>query len=148
MAGTPTSPDPMPIRAPRQPAARPILVVEDDTALARLMEALLSSAGHVVRTVCDGASAVAAVRDTRPALVLLDLTIPRLDGWQVLERIRAGGDPPPVVLFTGDYAAGRRAQNAGVAASILKPFDVDELLDTVERLLVPENDAAPNIDHA
>jgi DNA-binding response OmpR family regulator len=138
----------MPNRASRQPAARPILVVEDDTALARLMEALLSSAGHAVQVVGDGESAVAAVRDVRPALVLLDLTIPKLDGWQVLERIRAGGDPPPVVLFTGDYAAGRRAQGAGVAASILKPFDVDELLATVERLLEPANDTSPNIERA
>jgi DNA-binding response OmpR family regulator len=145
MAGTASSPDPMSGRAPRQPAAQPILVVEDDTALARLMEALLSSAGHTVRTVGDGESAVAAVRDARPALVLLDLTIPKLDGWQVLERLRAGGNAPPVVLFTGDHTASRRAQNAGVAAAILKPFDVDELLATVERLLAPSSDADAEI---
>lgn len=143
MAGSPTVPDPIPDHAPRQSVAHPILVVEDDTALARLMEALLTSAGHTVRIAGDGESAIAAVRDARPALVLLDLTIPKLDGWQVLERLRAGGDPPPVVLFTGDYAAGRRARHAGVAASILKPFDVDELLATVERLLAPANDNSP-----
>jgi DNA-binding response OmpR family regulator len=136
MAGTPQPPDPTPEHAPPPPpAARTILVVEDDTALARLMEALLSSAGHSVQTVGDGESAIAAVRDARPALVLLDLTIPKLDGWQVLERLHAAGDAPPVVLFTGNYAASERAEGAGVAAAILKPFDVDELLATIDRLL-------------
>ncbi|MGD9895168.1 MAG: response regulator transcription factor [Dehalococcoidia bacterium] len=140
MAGTPNPAEPASGRAPRPTAAPPILVVEDDTALARLMEALLTSAGHTVRTVADGESAVTAVRDARPALVLLDLTIPKLDGWQVLERLRAGGDAPPVVLFTGDHSASRRAHQAGVAAAILKPFDVDELLATVERLLATPAD--------
>jgi DNA-binding response OmpR family regulator len=68
--------------------------------------------------------------------VLLDLTLPKLDGWEVLDRLRAMGDAPPVVLFTGHHAATERALDAGAAAAILKPFDVDDLLATVERLLV------------
>jgi DNA-binding response OmpR family regulator len=147
MAGTPNPADPASGHASQPPATQPILVVEDDIALARLMEALLTSAGHTVRTVGDGESAVAAVREARPALVLLDLTIPKLDGWQVLERLHAGGDPPPVVLFTGDYSASRRAQNAGVVAAILKPFDVDELLATIERLLAVPGDGDTEPEH-
>jgi DNA-binding response OmpR family regulator len=137
MAGSSQPSDPTPERASQQSQSKPahILVVEDDTALARLMEALLASAGHSVQTVGDGESALEVVRTHRPALLLLDLTIPKLNGWQVLEQLQATADPPPVVLFTGNHTASRRAQSAGVAAAILKPFDVDELLATVDRLL-------------
>ena len=137
MAGSPQPSDPTPEHAQEQPHSNParILVVEDDGALARLMEALLVSAGHSVQTVGDGESALDAIRDHRPALILLDLTIPKLTGWQVLEQLQEAGDATPVILFTGNHAASQRAQSAGVAAAILKPFDVDELLATVDRLL-------------
>jgi DNA-binding response OmpR family regulator len=113
-----------------------ILVVEDDAPLARLMEALLDSAGYRVISVGDGESALASVHSNRPDLMLLDLTLPKLDGWEVLDRLQTTEHAPPVILFTGHHAAGDRALQAGAAAAILKPFDVDDLLDTVERLLV------------
>lgn len=124
-----------------QPSAPPssdgavILVVEDDAPLARLIEALLDSAGYRVVSVGDGESALASVRGNRPALMLLDLTLPKLDGWEVLDRLQATEDAPPVILFTGHHAVGGRALEAGAAAAILKPFDIDDLLNTVERLL-------------
>lgn len=116
-------------------SGRLVLVVEDDLPLARLMEALLQSAGYRVRTAGDGESGLDAVHAEQPALVLLDLTIPKLDGWEVLSRLKETDGAPPVVLFTGHRAASERAQSAGAAAAILKPFDIDHLLDTVERLL-------------
>ncbi|HET8647928.1 MAG TPA: response regulator [Vicinamibacteria bacterium] len=120
-----------------------ILVVEDDAPLARLIEALLDSAGYRVISAGDGERALESVRSDHPALVLLDLTLPKLDGWEVLERLRAaGGCRPPVILFTGHHAALDRALEAGAAAAILKPFDVDDLLNTVERLL-PEGAEPP-----
>ena len=112
-----------------------ILVVEDDVPLARLMEALLDSAGYRVIGAGDGERALASMQTDRPALVLLDLTLPKVDGWQVLERLRGIDDAPPVILFTGHRAAIERALAAGAAAAILKPFDVDDLLTTVERLI-------------
>lgn len=112
-----------------------ILVVEDDLPLARLMEALLDSAGYRVISVGDGESALASVHADRPALMLLDLTLPKLDGWEVLDRLQAAEDAPPVILFTGHRGATDRALEAGAAAAILKPFDVDDLLNTVERLI-------------
>ena len=129
---------------PPQPSETPppdgatILVVEDDLPLARLMEALLESAGYHVVSVGDGEAALSSLRADRPALVLLDLTLPRLDGWEVLERLREDLEAPPVILFTGHRAATERAIAAGAAAAVLKPFDVDDLLATVERLLVSE----------
>ncbi len=114
---------------------RLILVVEDDVPLARLMEALLESAGYRVHVAADGQSGLDAVWSERPALVLLDLTIPRLDGWEVLSRLQETGGAPPVILLTGHQAAAQRAESAGAAAGMLKPFDIDDLLGTVERLL-------------
>lgn len=112
-----------------------VLVVEDDQALARLMEALLLSEGYAVRRAADGQAALDAVRGERPDLILLDLTLPRLDGWQVLERLRALPKPPPVALLTGLSGVRHRASEAGAAATVQKPFDVDDLLRTVARLL-------------
>lgn len=112
-----------------------VLVVEDDLSLARLLEALLESAGYASRLVGDGHAALDAVRGEHPVLVLLDLSLPRMDGWEVLERLRALDNAPPVVLLTGHVNVGRRATRAGAAAVVLKPFDVDDLLATVERLI-------------
>jgi two-component system OmpR family response regulator len=116
-----------------QPAT--ILVVEDDVSIARLLEALLGSAGYAVRVERDGRTGLDAAQTERPALILLDLTLPELDGWDVLDRLRAAGDAPPVVLLTGHARIASRATSAGAAAVVIKPFDVDDLLSTVERLL-------------
>ena len=121
--------------APPDQTAPLVLVVEDDLPLARLMEALLESAGYRVRRAGDGQSALETIHAARPALVLLDLTLPKLDGWGVLERLRPDEQAPPVILLTGDARAGRQAEEAGAAATILKPFDIDELLATIEQLL-------------
>jgi DNA-binding response OmpR family regulator len=119
----------------KQLIAQTILVVEDDPPLARLIEALLETEGYRVRQVTDGQAALDAVRDERPALVLLDVTLPKLDGWQVLARLRAEPCPPPVVLLTAQARVAGRAQAAGAAAAVLKPFDIEELLRLVARLL-------------
>jgi DNA-binding response OmpR family regulator len=75
------------------------------------------------------------VVDERPAAVLLDLTLPGLSGWEVLERLSAIGGAPPVVVLTADMTAIPRAHQAGAAAAILKPFDIDEVLDVTGRLI-------------
>lgn len=112
-----------------------ILVVEDDIPLARLMDALLVSEGYRVRTVHDGFAALDTIQQESPALVLLDLTLPRMDGWDVLERVRALANPPPVALLTGHASVATRARDAGAATLVQKPFDIDELLQIVATLL-------------
>lgn len=120
---------------PAESAPPLVLVVDDDDAIRRLLDALLGSAGYRVRTAADGQEALDVVREARPAVVLLDLTLPKLDGWQVLERLHTAGDATPVVLLTGHRHLVQRAHRAGATAALLKPFDVDELLDLVERLV-------------
>jgi len=111
-----------------------ILVVEDDPAILRLLVALLTSAGYDVQTAVDGEEALALCARARPAAVFLDVTLPRRSGWEVLAELRARGDAPPVVMLTADAGAARRALRAGAAAAILKPFDIDEVLEAAGRL--------------
>ncbi|MFN8557568.1 MAG: response regulator [Dehalococcoidia bacterium] len=110
-----------------------MLVVEDDRAVAHLLEALLTSAGFAVRTAMDGPEALTAL-DDRPDAVLLDVTLPDMTGWDVLAAVRALPAAPPVLLLTGDRAALRRARQAGAAQALLKPFDIDEVLRLTRRL--------------
>src|SRR5581483_11615209 len=112
-----------------------VLVVEDDASIRRLLEALLATAGHEVFLAMDGAEALDIARDQVPDLVFLDLTLPDISGWDVLAAMRALPSPPPVVLLTGDEAAVRGARAAGAAGALLKPFDIDDLLEITTRLL-------------
>jgi DNA-binding response OmpR family regulator len=111
------------------------LIVEDDPAISRLLEALLSSAGYRVTAVAEGETALAYCAHARPGVVFLDLTLPDISGWDLLARLRALPDPPPVVVLTADSAAVSRARAAGAADAILKPFDIDEVLAIAARLL-------------
>ncbi len=114
-------------------SGRRVLVVEDDLPLARLMEALLQSAGYRVRTAGDGESGLNAVHAEQPALVLLDLTIPKLDGWEVLSRLRAAaGQQTPVVVMTAGYNAQERALASGAQGYLGKPFELEDLYTAVE----------------
>lgn len=112
-----------------------VLVVEDDPAIRRLLVALLSSAGYAVHAVTDGQEALAFSATARLGAVFLDVTLPEVSGWDVLARLRAAGDAPPVVLLTADASAVCRARTEGAAAAILKPFDIDEVLDLAAQLL-------------
>ena len=114
-----------------------VLVVEDDPAIRRLLEALLTSAGYQVYVAADGPEAFALVAAQRFDGVFLDVSLPGLSGWEVLSRLRAAPDAPPVVVLSGDPNAVRRARTSGAADAILKPFDIDELLNAAERLLGP-----------
>ena len=117
-----------------------ILVVEDDDAVREVTTAVLESGGYTVRAVSDGPSALTAATAERPALVLLDLSLPVLDGWQVLARMRAADTTLPIILLTGHVLGADRAREAGAAATVLKPFDIDALLSVVASILA----AAPS----
>ncbi|TFZ08706.1 response regulator transcription factor [Ramlibacter humi] len=106
-----------------------LLLVEDDASMRAALERSLSRRGLQVQTCGDGALALAAWRAFHPDVVVLDLSLPNLDGLQVLERARAEGLATPVLLLTARGTVGDRVLglNAGADDYLPKPFDLDEL---------------------
>ncbi len=120
------------------PGKRRILVVEDEDEIQVLVRRILRSAGHEVLSAHDGTEALEVLARERPDLVILDIVMPRLDGWGVLKQLRGKADPPPVVLLTGrdDYDTFTRAVREGAVAYVVKPFRFHELIATCQRVLL------------
>lgn len=116
---------------------RKVLVVEGGEDEAAALTAVLRLKGFDARTARTGAAALSHVSANRPDAVVLDPDLPDADGCDVIRRVRACPDPPPVVVLTGHTApAIRRATSAaGAAAFVLKPADPDELVHLLGRLI-------------
>ena len=115
-----------------------VLVVEDDEPVRRLIASILEQGGYAVTTARHGAEALAFVRECEPQLILLDVSMPVLDGPSFArEYARITPRPAPVVLLTalsGHEAAGH-ADRVNAAGFLIKPFEIDDLLDIVGRLI-------------
>jgi len=116
-----------------------VLVIEDEPAVRRLLVHLLTSQGYAVHEVGDGASAMAVVRKRHPDLILLDVGLPDMDGFEVCRTIKGSTDTRliPVVMVTGlhDREARIRGIEAGADDFLAKPFDQAELLARVASLV-------------
>jgi DNA-binding response OmpR family regulator len=117
------------------PIATKILVVEDDPAIARILSRLLTRLGSAVVHAADGSEGVGAFDRETPDLVVLDLGLPGLDGWEVLRHIRSSSSVP-VVIVTSDVHSHDRSLDEGANAFLSKPFNNDELVAEVGSLLV------------
>ncbi len=119
-------------------AAR-ILVVEDDSLIREVLEMALLGEGYVVDTAGDGISAVEYLSTETPDLVVLDLALPLIDGFQVCQVIRrqsaTASVPVLVVSALASATAIRAAYRAGADVYLDKPFDLTEFLANVESLL-------------
>lgn len=120
---------------------RHVLVVEDDSPIRSMLADLLADAGYVVLEAIDGYQAIEHLRERRPDLIVLDLMLPGLSGWEFLERARdklEQENVPVIVLSaikgTGDYPA-----TLGVAAWFTKPLEVKHFLGAVEQLAGPSH---------
>jgi len=115
-----------------------VLVVDDDAVIRQLICVNLELEGFEVFTAEDGQDALDKVRDVDPAVVTLDIMMPRLDGWETAARLR--GDPDTahvkVILLSAraQEADLRRGHGIGVDAYLTKPFDPDDLVEAVRRL--------------
>lgn len=116
-----------------------ILVVEDDESIRNLIVSQLQDAGFEVSTAADGLEGLAAIRDRRPDAVLLDINMPRMDGFTVLERLK--NDPEtsdlPVLMLSAQSSPEdiRRAVQLGANDYIGKPFESRQLLRRVNRMI-------------
>jgi DNA-binding response OmpR family regulator len=113
-----------------------VLVVDDEPDVRNLVRILLERAGHDVSEASSGREALRRLHAVRPALVLLDVTMPEMDGWQTLERIRDLSDVPVLMLTARAGELDKvRGLKAGADDYVVKPFGRQELLARVEALL-------------
>jgi two-component system, chemotaxis family, chemotaxis protein CheY len=113
-----------------------VLVIDDDWRIRELVQLALEESGFSVKTAPDGEKAIALIRAERPAALVLDLTLPRADGFAVAEAVRAvHGDEVPIVVVTGDHSAREKAHAIGAVGHLGKPFDLDELTELVRSAL-------------
>jgi two-component system, OmpR family, response regulator TctD len=113
-----------------------VLLVEDDPTMRTTLERALSRRGMHVACCGDGSRALEAWQDCAPDVVVLDLTLPGLDGLQVLERARRSGLASPVLILTARGTVGDRVigLNTGADDYLPKPFDLDELVARLNAL--------------
>jgi CheY-like chemotaxis protein len=138
-AGTPPAANPDRAAHPaREPAAHRILIVDDNVDSADSLAILLKGAGHEVWTAHDGPAAIEAARARRPGVVLLDIGLPRLDGYEVARRLRRESDLPGVrlIAMTGysQDADRRKAEEAGFDHHLVKPVDPEVIYYLLRQL--------------
>jgi DNA-binding response OmpR family regulator len=112
-----------------------IVVIDDERALRAILRAVLERDGHAVVEAADGREGLRAVHETAPDVVLLDITMPELDGWKTLQRLRDFTDTPVMMLTARASEAEKvRALRGGADDYMTKPFGNAELLARVALL--------------
>jgi len=114
-----------------------LLLVDDDAPIRRMLERTLSAEGYEVVAAADGGAALAAVERNVPDAIVLDVSMPGMDGLAVTRRLRAKGLRVPILLLTARDAVHERVAglDAGADDYLVKPFDVDELRARVRAML-------------
>ena len=116
---------------------RPILVIDDDPAIRATVAEILSSEGYAVATATNGAEGLESLEQMDPALVLLDMRMPILDGWGFARALQTRGIQVPILVMTAAQDARRWAREINAEGYVAKPFELLDLLDAVERVCPP-----------
>jgi excisionase family DNA binding protein len=123
----------------RQQAGPPVLLVDDDDRMRELVRLELEREGYDVQEAASADEGMAAIESRKPDLVLLDVMMPHVDGWEMLRRIqdRYGAGAIPVLMFSGqvDEDGRRQAASSGARGFVGKGFDLDELVDQAKAIL-------------
>ncbi|MFJ9097783.1 response regulator transcription factor [Streptomyces sp. NPDC102405] len=119
------------------PTRHRLLVVEDEPSIRTLLESTLRMTGYEVGSAETGESALREVERTRPHLLLLDVMLPDLDGFEVTRRLRAVGNDVPVLFLTARTGVDDRIKGLGVGGDdyLAKPFNIEELLLRIRAIL-------------
>ena len=121
--------------------AADVLVVDDDPDMVAIIRIMLDDSGYQVRCARNGKEALESVAERMPAVVLLDMLMPVMDGWQCARELRARyGRRVPIVVVTAAEHAGARAEQVGGDDVLAKPFEMAELLRIVARY-APRNES-------
>jgi excisionase family DNA binding protein len=117
----------------------PVLLVDDDPRMRELVRLELEREGYDVREAASADEGLEAIEGGRPELVLLDVMMPQVNGWEMLRRIqeRYGAGAIPVLMFSGrpDEEAGRQAASRGARGFVGKGFDLAELVDQAKAIV-------------
>jgi DNA-binding response OmpR family regulator len=121
-----------------------ILVVDDDFELVEGLRLMLEKQGYSVLRASDGHQAKQAIYQQKPDLVILDMMMPRMGGYPVLEHFKGKPDAPPIIMMTANEGSRHKAyaEYLGVIDYIRKPFAMERLMDTVHKAL-PVNVGEP-----
>ena len=116
-----------------------VLIVDDDARLREFVRVNLEAEGYEVREAGDGEEALAALGERSPDLILLDVMMPQVDGWETLRRIQehTGVGAIPVIMFSGqvDERSAGEAESRGAQGFIGKPFDPRSLIESTKQQL-------------
>ena len=121
-----------------------ILVVDDEPDILLLHRLNLEGAGHEVLLAADGMKALERIGTDHPDCVVLDVMMPVLDGWGVLEALQERSDPPPVLVVSAKSATAdiEHALSMGAKGYLAKPFNAHTLLEEVAKLVAAANPAS------
>jgi excisionase family DNA binding protein len=125
---------------PGQPARGPmVLVVDDDAQVREVVRVNLEVEGYAVREAANAEEGLAALEEDAPDLILLDVMMPQVDGWEMLRRVqeRHGVGSIPVVMFSGklDEASVAEAAERGAQGFVGKPFDLRSLIEQTKQIV-------------
>jgi two-component system OmpR family response regulator len=114
-----------------------VLIAEDDPDTLVILRVNLNAAGIEPMLAGDGRTAIARIEADKPDAVLLDVLLPGIDGWQVLEELHAKGDPVPVIMCSAkdNIHDMQRARDLGAVAYLTKPFDIDRLVEVTTQVV-------------
>lgn len=114
-----------------------VLIVDDDAGVRRMLARSLEAEGYLIALAADGGSALVEMERCAPDLILLDVSMPGIDGLAVARRVRGKGDSVPILLLTARDALPDRVSglDAGADDYLVKPFATDELLARMRALL-------------
>jgi DNA-binding NtrC family response regulator len=111
-----------------------VLVIDDDVDVRNILRFVLEDEGYLVQEAADGFAGLAAVDAYHPQLILLDLNMPTLDGWAMCEQMHLRASTIPTVIMTAGRNSATEAARLGCAGSLVKPFELDDVVATVSRL--------------
>jgi DNA-binding response OmpR family regulator len=115
---------------------RDILLVEDEVAIATVLRRVLVRANYTVRVASNGIQALKALEERIPAVLILDLILPGVSGFSVLQHLRQQQITLPIVVITANPLHHDSLHQAGLKHVLIKPFRIEELLDALHAIIV------------